>query len=75
MLILSMYCVPVADAKEETQDYQLLLQSSDKELKAEKNKTKAHSSVTDEKINSLETQARIFVLRDFVVFSGTLAFV
>lgn len=50
--------LPVADAREEVQDYQLLLQSSDKELKAEKNKTKSHSSITDEKINSLETRVR-----------------
>ena len=55
-----MIIVLVADAREEVQDYQLLLQSSDKELKAEKSKTKSHSSITDEKINSLETQVRFF---------------
>ncbi|KAK7114455.1 kinesin-like protein KIF15 isoform X2 [Littorina saxatilis] len=43
-------------ANEEVRDYQLLLQSSDKELKVEKDKIKTNSSSTDHKINSLETQ-------------------
>ncbi|XP_076449175.1 kinesin-like protein KIF15 [Babylonia areolata] len=43
-------------AKDESQDYRLLLQSSDRELKAEKDKVRAHTCATQHRINTLETQ-------------------
>lgn len=43
-------------AQEESRDLRILLQSSDRELKQERDKTKSNTAASDQKVNVLETQ-------------------
>ncbi|KAK7481717.1 hypothetical protein BaRGS_00027090 [Batillaria attramentaria] len=45
-------------AREESRDLKILLQSSDRELKQERDKIKSNSNANDQKMNALETQAQ-----------------